>query len=199
MQIQSPPMEKKPIGRRIRRFREKRAWTQEHLAAAAGVSVRTVQRAEEGTLSAETLSAIAGALDQPVESISKDDDYPSVVPVLFYDNPSSLDWLVEAFGFEVRLRFLGPDGRIAHAEVCVGDGLLMIGSPMTQIGWTTPLELGGKTTQFVYVTVEDIETHLQRARDKGAEIVEDLQTAHGQTRYRARDPEGHFWTFAQPV
>lgn len=55
-------MNEKSMGNRIRRLRERKAWTQEHMAAAADVSVRTVQRAEEGTLSAETLSAIAGAV-----------------------------------------------------------------------------------------------------------------------------------------
>ena len=61
-QMMDGSMNEKSMGNRIRRLRERKAWTQEHMAAAADVSVRTVQRAEEGTLSAETLSAIAGAV-----------------------------------------------------------------------------------------------------------------------------------------
>ena len=58
------------IAANIRNRRENRAWTQEHLAEAAQISVRTVQRAEEGRgMSAETLSAIAGALDVRIEEL----------------------------------------------------------------------------------------------------------------------------------
>jgi transcriptional regulator with XRE-family HTH domain len=62
-------MQQREIGDRIRRLRDAKVWTQEHLAEAAGVWARTVQRAEEGASSAETLSALAAALDVPVQEL----------------------------------------------------------------------------------------------------------------------------------
>ena len=54
----------------VKRLRESKSWTQEHLASAAGVSLRTIQRMEsDGTASAESRLAIAAALGVPVESI----------------------------------------------------------------------------------------------------------------------------------
>src|SRR5687768_17088262 len=111
-------MDPKSTGNRIRRLREQRAWTQEDLAAAAAVSVRTVQRAEEGTLSAESLTAIAGALDVAVKDITSEQEgitkIPVVTPILFYEKESTLNWLVRAFGFEIKENHLGPGGSIMH-------------------------------------------------------------------------------------
>ena len=61
------------IGKKIRQLRDKKAWTQEHLAKAAGISLRTVQRAEEGAMSAETLTSLASTFDVPVEQLSHDE------------------------------------------------------------------------------------------------------------------------------
>src|SRR5688572_395467 len=83
----------------IRALREKKAWTQEHLAGAARVAVRTVQRAEDGVMSAETKSAIAGALDVPVGALTVELK-PALHPVLIYeDSRKAFDWLQKAFGF----------------------------------------------------------------------------------------------------
>src|SRR4051812_12586489 len=95
-----PPMQTT----RIRALREKKAWTQEQLAGAARISPRTVQRAEEGVMSAETKTAIAGALDVPVESLAAE-LRPTIQPVLMYeDSRAAVEWLVTAFGFTVRER-----------------------------------------------------------------------------------------------
>jgi transcriptional regulator with XRE-family HTH domain len=99
-------MEEKPTGEKIRALRERKAWTQEHLAGAAGISSRTVQRAEEGVMSAETRAAIAGALDVPVESLARarkpPQGWPRIAPVLCYeDSKTAVAWLERAFGFRI--------------------------------------------------------------------------------------------------
>src|SRR5262245_41290233 len=101
-------MDNSTTGKKIKRLRDQKAWTQEHLADAARVSVRTVQRAEEGVLSAESLTAIAGALDVPVEELARRTKppagWPRVSPALFYDDAdAAIAWLCKTFGFEVRL------------------------------------------------------------------------------------------------
>jgi uncharacterized glyoxalase superfamily protein PhnB/DNA-binding XRE family transcriptional regulator len=196
-------MNQKSMGNRIRRLREKKAWTQEHLAAAAEVSVRTVQRAEEGTLSAETLSAIAGALDVEVQGITESKDAvsrPSVVtPILYYEKLSTLDWLVKAFGFEILEKHTSPDGSIMHAELKIGEGAtIMCGSPAYVPGVNTPKKLKG-ITQCLNVLVDDVDTHFKRAKAAKAEIMSAPQDAYGHRRYQTRDPEGHTWYFATPL
>src|SRR6516162_2384704 len=112
-------MEQRETGERIRTLRERKAWTQQHLADAASISPRTVQRAEEGVMSAETRAAIAGALDVPVESLAvvtkPPASWPRITPTLLYeDSKAAVDWLERAFGFLARLKVPGPGGQIVH-------------------------------------------------------------------------------------
>ncbi|MBX2801251.1 MAG: helix-turn-helix domain-containing protein [Myxococcales bacterium] len=185
-------------GRRIRRHRDRRAWTQAHLAQAAGVSLRTVQRAEEGRLSAETLSAIAGALDVEVQQLMPPQwSVPAVRPVLFYARDATLDWLATTFGFEVLVRYPDGHGGLHHAELDVFGGQVMIGGALPDRGWTTP-ELAGACTHTTYVMVPDVDAHCATARAAGAEILSEPADAHGDRRYLTRDPEGHQWWFVTP-
>ena len=98
-------MDSKTAGAKIKQLRTKRAWTQEDLAYASEVSPRTVQRAEEGQMSAETAKAIAGAFGVPVETICVADaiEQPRLSPVLYYQHAETLDWLAEVFGLEIRV------------------------------------------------------------------------------------------------
>src|SRR6185436_18219361 len=105
---------------RIRELREKKAWTQEHLAGAARIAVRTVQRAEEGVMSAETKAAIAGALDVAVESLAAPVK-PQIQPVLMYeDSRAAVEWLAKAFGFTVREKVTDENGQVVHSELVLG-------------------------------------------------------------------------------
>ena len=191
------------MGNQIRRLREQKAWTQEHLAAAAVISTRTIQRAEEGTMSAETLSAIAGALNIDIKEISNAIDIepkmPTITPIVFFSKASTIDWLAKAFGFEIIERHLSPDGSIMHAELKIGvNGLLMCGSPMPSAGMKTPTELGG-VSHCLNIIVKNVNAHFEKAKAAGAEIVSEPQDGYGYRRYLAKDPEGHLWYFATAV
>ena len=183
----------------IRALREKKAWTQEQLAAAAEISPRTVQRAEEGVMSAETKTAIAGALNVGVESLAPE-LRPTIQPVLMYeDSRAALDWLVKAFGFTVRERVTDENGQVVHSELVIGDGVLMVTLAGGRTQWASPKSLGGKATGFTYVHVDDVDQHFARAKKAGAKIIADLEESYGQKRYRCRDVEGHEWCFSQTV
>ena len=185
------------IGASIKRLRDQKAWTQERLAAAAEISVRTVQRAEEGTLSAETLTAIASAFGVDVESLSSpaSPTLPTISPVLYYDEPSALDWLNRAFGFEIAMRIPGPDGKILHAELLLDEARIIIGQPVPARNWDTPKRAGVRT-QSLYVMVDDPDAHCAAARRAGATILVEPEDIHGHRRYLAQDCEGHHWWFA---
>ena len=131
---------------------------------------------------------------------------------MFYDDAATaIDWLCEAFGFEVRLKVEGEGGRIEHSELTFGDGLIMVGSSGRRSGRPEPLpcrsprSLGGANTQALGVFVDDVDAHCERARAAGAKIVEALTTHdYGEDywsdrTYRAEDPEGHQWWFMQRV
>lgn len=126
---------------------------------------------------------------------------PSFIPSIIYkDNRAALKWLQSAFGFEPSEVLTDADDNIVHAEMTHGEGVVMIGYEWTD--WTrSPLSAEGKNTQRVHVRLErDIDGHCERARRAGAKIVmEPADQFYGDRTYMAMDPEGHHWTFAQPV
>ena len=128
---------------------------------------------------------------------------PSFIPSITYDDSrAALEWLEKAFGFEPSEVLTDSDGNIAHAEMRFGDGVIMVGGPWPGWDWlSSPKSAGGKNTQRIHVRVErDIDAHCERARKAGAEILQEPDTQfYGDRTYRARDGEGHIWTFGVTV
>ena len=126
---------------------------------------------------------------------------PSFIPSVAYrDNRAALKWLEAAFGFEPSEVLTDGDGKIIHAEMTYGDGVVMIGSEWED--WTrSPASLDGKNTQRVHVRVnKGIDEHFARACKAGANVVmEPADQFYGDRSYVVTDPEGHYWTFAQTV
>ena len=114
----------------------------------------------------------------------------------YHDAPVAIAWLVQAFGFEERAVYPGPDNTIAHAELGFGGSVLMLGSARNDnLGLKTSRELGA-VSQGVYVYVPDIDAHYARAKAAGAEILYELRdTDYGSREYGARDLEGNLWSF----
>jgi len=122
----------------------------------------------------------------------------TIYPYLLYHScEDALDWLSRAFGFEEVLRYTGEQGYVNHAEMRLGDGHIFMGNPGE--GFRNPREQGGETIGL-YIYVDDVDVHFERARAAGAEIVEELvDQEYGDRRYTALDPEGHKWFFATQV
>ena len=135
----------------------------------------------------------------------------TIVPMLSYEDvAAAVDWLTNAFGFrESGERFAGADGRVAHAELSSGDGLVMLGWPGPYYRGPRRLaELSEDARQMldnpyvvdgVLVHVDDIESHLERARAAGAEILRGIDDEPFGRLYTAADPEGHRWMFVEPT
>jgi uncharacterized glyoxalase superfamily protein PhnB len=117
--------------------------------------------------------------------------YPTMYPSLSYDDaPAAIDFLCEAFGFERHAVYTADDGRIQHAELRSGNGLVMFGSAHAEV----PAARGGGGG--IYVVVDDPDAHCAQARAAGAEITRDLHdTEYGSREYGAKDPEGNNWYF----
>jgi uncharacterized glyoxalase superfamily protein PhnB len=121
-------------------------------------------------------------------------------PMLVYaDAPAALAFLAEAFGFEERFRMDMPDGSVGHAEVGLGDAVVMVASEWSAGGVVSPLRLPALHAQ-IHVLVDNVDAHHARARAAGATIAtEPADQEYGMRSYRAIDPEGHRWIFAAPL
>ncbi len=126
-------------------------------------------------------------------------DMPRITPHLFYDDvAAAIDWLVEAFGFEIRLRMTDKEGAVVHGEVELKDSLVMLGLAAEVEAWESPRTLGGRVSQRLYVFVDDVDAHYERAISTGAKIIrEPADQFWGDRVYECIDPEGHRWKFAQ--
>jgi uncharacterized glyoxalase superfamily protein PhnB len=121
----------------------------------------------------------------------------NIFPALRYrDAEAALEWLKQAFGAEEKAVYRGENGAIQHAELRIGEGLIMFGRHDGD-GW-----LGGKppdplaSTVSLYVVVPDPDAHHERAAAAGARIVRELEEmSYGSREYSARDLEGNLWSF----
>ena len=125
-------------------------------------------------------------------SASSQGTAPNIFPVFRYQNaPAALTWLVKAFGFTKCMEVPGSDGTIAHAEIRLGPGIVMVGSRRDD-----PANPLAAALQGVYVYVEDVDAHYARAKAAGAQVVRELQaTPYGSREYAVRDLEGFLWGF----
>jgi PhnB protein len=124
--------------------------------------------------------------------------FPRITPYLWYEDvDAALEWLVRAFGFTERARMAGPDGRALHAEVAMGDAVVLMGCPGGD--YQNPRHRGG-ATQLVYVYVDDVDRHHLVAKEEGAHILtEPADQRYGDRTYSVEDREGHQWSFARHV
>lgn len=122
--------------------------------------------------------------------------------VSYVDAKAAYRWLEEAFGFEPLMVILDEKGDLGHSEMAYGDSVIMVGNEW-DADHKSPRSVGGRNTQSVHVQLakdDDIDAHCERARRAGAKIVQEPQTEfYGDRVYRAKDPEGHIWTFAVTV
>lgn len=117
-----------------------------------------------------------------------------LVPYLFYEDPAAaIDWLAKAFGTTERFRLTMRNGAIAHAEVEIGGGVVMIGN----VGVRNRVR-PSTVRSSIYVFVENADVHCEKAKQAGAEIIEaPSDRPFGDRVYLAKDNEGHEWYFAQ--
>jgi uncharacterized glyoxalase superfamily protein PhnB len=133
--------------------------------------------------------------------------WPRISASLAYQDPvRAIDWLVAAFGFEVRIKVPDDSGGIRHSELTFGEAVVMVAGERSHgPGFArSPKSLNGAITQALFIYVDDIEAHYSRTLAAGGAVVgrELATTDYGpeywtDRGYSVLDPEGHSWHFAQ--
>ena len=128
------------------------------------------------------------------------DDYPRVIPYLTVDGASSaIDFYTTVLGATERMRMPSPDGKIGHAELQIGDAVVMLADLFPDMGAATPHALGG-TPVTLMVYVEDVDAVFARALEAGAKERQALKDQfYGDRSGTLEDPFGHVWTVATHV
>jgi len=121
-----------------------------------------------------------------------------VIPYLLYeDGVAAIEFLTNAFGFREERRTTGSGGGLhAELEVAPGGGWVYLGQPTDE--FRNPAVVG-RTSQ-IYVLVDDVDGHYAQAKAAGARIIEEPDDLpFGHRRYGCADPQGHEWSFAEPI
>ena len=126
--------------------------------------------------------------------------YHTLTTYLAVDNASeAIEFYKRAFGAKERSRMPGPDGTIGHAELEIGDSIVMLSDPFPQSSYSPPNLLGGTTIGLLFYT-EDVDATVQRAVDAGGTISMAVQDMFWGDRFgQVTDPFGHVWQIATHV
>lgn len=122
---------------------------------------------------------------------------PRIYPTFRYrDAAKMIDWLVEAFGFSVRAKYMA-DEQVAHAELAFGSSIIMLGSVREdEYGRTVGAPGKDSAGKSTYVAVPDADAAYARAKAAGAKIIEEpTDRDYGSREFICADPEGHVWSF----
>jgi len=128
------------------------------------------------------------------------DGYHTVTPYLAVEDAAkAIKFYEQAFGAKERSRMEAPDGKIGHAELKIGDSLVMISDPFPQSTVRPPAEVGGSTAS-IFMYVEDVDAVVQKAVDQGATIEMDVADMFWGDRFGTiTDPYGQVWSIATHV
>jgi len=126
--------------------------------------------------------------------------YNTLTPYLAVEDAErAIEFYKDAFGAEENLRMPGPDGKIAHAELQLGDSKLMLSDPFPQSNVRPPSERGGPTAS-IFMYCEDVDAVFEQAKRAGATVEMELQDMFWGDRFGTLvDPFGQVWSLSQHV
>jgi len=112
------------------------------------------------------------------------------------DAAKAIDFYKEAFGADEQMRMPGPDGKVAHAELVIGDSRLMLSDPFEHSNVRPPSERGGPTAS-IFMYVDDVDATFEQSQRAGATVVSELEDMFWGDRFgTVADPFGHVWAMA---
>jgi PhnB protein len=126
--------------------------------------------------------------------------YHSVTPYLaVQDGAQAIDFYRRAFGAKEVTRMDGPDGKVSHAEIRIGDSILMLGASPAASEVRAPQSLGASTVS-IFLYLDDVDATFKHALSAGARETQPLADMFWGDRYgRLVDPFGHSWSLAQRI
>jgi PhnB protein len=128
------------------------------------------------------------------------DGYPVLNPYLIVsDGAAAIAFYERVFGAKLRLRLGGPGGKVGHAELAVGSGLIMLADEYPDMGARSPATVGGSPV-ILHIYTEDVDQAVQRAVEAGARVIRPVEKAfYGDRTGMMADPFGHLWSIATHV
>lgn len=128
------------------------------------------------------------------------DGYPGATPYLcVHDAAAALDFYAKAFGATERMRMADPSGKIGHAEVKIGEAIIMLSDEFPEMGVRSPRSIGGSPTAIL-LYFEDVDAIAKRAVDAGGKLVRPVENQfYGDRSGKLEDPFGHTWWIATHV
>ena len=123
--------------------------------------------------------------------------YAGVTPYLIVRDAANLiDFYKKAFGATELMRFPGPDGKIGHAEIRIGEGVVMLADESPEMGHKSPQTLGGTAVTLMFY-VQDVDAQFAKAVAAGGKVKHGLKDQfYGDRSGTITDPFGHIWTIA---
>ncbi len=128
------------------------------------------------------------------------DNYPQISPYLHVDGAAeAIAFYEKVLGATERMRMPDPSGKIGHAELQLGDSVIMLADEYPDMGIRGPQAYGGSGVT-ISVYVEDVDDVYRRALDAGAKSIRDLENQfYGDRMAQFEDPFGHRWSIASRV
>jgi len=125
---------------------------------------------------------------------AKPDGYHTATPYLILrDAARALDFYRRAFGATELMRMEGPDGKVGHAEVRIGDSPIMLADEHPEIGALSPRRIGASPVSIM-LYVEDVDRVVERTLAAGAKLVRPVKDQfYGDRSGTVTDPAGHIW------
>ena len=126
--------------------------------------------------------------------------YPVLSPYLFVDGASAaIDFYCKVFGASERMRMPGPDGKLMHAELAIGESVIMLSDEHPEMKALGPKTVGG-TPVMVGVYVEDVDAVVAAAVAEGSIVERPVQDQfYGDRSGTFEDPFGHRWNVATHI
>jgi PhnB protein len=126
--------------------------------------------------------------------------YPRLSPYLCVDGAArAIDFYTEVLGASLKMRMDGPDGTIGHAELALGDSIVMLADEYPDMGVLSPTRVGG-TPVTLHTYVEDVDAVFERAVASGAKVLRPVENQfYGDRSGQFEDPFGHRWSVASHV
>jgi PhnB protein len=126
--------------------------------------------------------------------------YPRVTPYLHVSGAAAaIDFYTDILGAEERMRMPGPDGKLGHAELQIGESIVMLADEFPDMGIRGPKSIGG-TPVTLHVYVEDVDAVFDAALTAGATSMRPVENQfYGDRTAQFEDPFGHRWNIATHV